>query len=89
MKKKRSTPTKAKAPSSGTLVVDLKEMVTRKKVIKEEGVLGQGELRSITVTVVSPRIIKDLRANVTIVERMVTWRRIAGSKGLQRVTSPT
>ncbi|KAM1753694.1 hypothetical protein ACFX12_006250 [Malus domestica] len=53
------------------------------------GVLDQGELRSITATVVGPRIIKGLRASATIMERMATWRMIAGSKGLQKVTSPT
>ena len=33
------------------------------------GVLGQRELQRITTIVVSPRIIKGLRVNVTIVER--------------------
>ena len=36
--------TKSKGSFKRVLVVDLKEMVTRKKVIKEEGVLNQREL---------------------------------------------
>ncbi|KAM2653065.1 hypothetical protein EV2_024750 [Malus domestica] len=71
------------------LVVDLKEMMTREKVIKDERVLDQGELQSITATMVSPRIIKGLRASVTIVERRATWQRIVGSKSPWIVTSPT
>ncbi|CAB4316664.1 unnamed protein product [Prunus armeniaca] len=48
-------------------------------VIKEKEVPDQGELQSITTTVVSPKIIKDLRVNATTVERRATWRKIVWS----------
>ena len=59
------------------------------KVIRRRGVLVQGELQSITVIVDSPRIIKDLRANVTIAERKATWRKtIDSTKCSSRVMLP-
>ena len=60
-------------------MVHLKEMVTRRKVIKEKEVLDQGELQSITTTMISPKIIKDLRVNATTAKRRATWRKIVWS----------
>lgn len=52
VRRKRSTPIEVKAISSSKLMVHLKDMVTRRKVIKEKEDFSHGELQSITVTVV-------------------------------------